>query len=225
MKKNTLVLFMFFLLLGNSFSFASNIEGDSVVIEAKYNANKDNSKLSNLIYVDYRCVRNNLPLTDIFTLYLNNKRNPISIRMSSKGNPSTHNVKINYEERINFIRLMLQNIAKDYSISYLSQIFINPSDFGDAFILINKEIAKIKGPTNDAISSLFKASNNIILSDISKILAGFNLSIKDVIIEDEVLKYSRDEYIKNFHYSGNDNTLPFVFYEPIRILLVINSNK
>ena len=194
-----LILLMSFVILDVHISAASNISGDTVIIDGKYKSHHEIRTLSNSVNVEYRCIRNNLPLVDIF-----------------------YKVRINYEERINFIRLVLWNIANNYNLSHLHQIFICPSDFGDAFIQINREINKNKKQTNYTISSQFKNKNNKIISDISRILGDYNLSIKEVIIEDEILKYSREEYLKLFNYSEEINTLPRVFYEPIRILLVIH---
>ena len=220
-----LILLMSFVILDVHISAASNISGDTVIIDGKYKSHHEIRTLSNSVNVEYRCIRNNLPLVDIFTLSLDLKGHPTSMRMISKDKPGTYKVRINYEERINFIRLVLWNIANNYNLSHLHQIFICPSDFGDAFIQINREINKNKKRTNYTISSLFKNKNNKIISDISRILDDYNLSIKEVIIEDEILKYSREEYLKLFNYSEEINTLPRVFYEPIRILLVIYNKE
>ena len=72
---------------------------------------------------------------------------------------------------------------------------------------------------------LFTGVFLLFMPDISRILGDYNLSIKEVIIEDEIIKYSREEYLKLFNYSEEINTLPRVFYEPIRILLVIHNKE
>mgnify|MGYP001726631633 FL=1 len=138
-----LILLMSFVILDVHISAASNISGDTVIIDGKYKSHHEIRTLSNSVNVEYRCIRNNLPLVDIFTLSLDLKGHPTSMRMISKDKPGTYKVRINYEERINFIRLVLWNIANNYNLSHLHQIFICPSDFGDAFIQINREINKI----------------------------------------------------------------------------------
>ena len=139
-----LILLMSFVILDVHISAASNISGDTVIIDGKYKSHHEIRTLSNSVNVEYRCIRNNLPLVDIFTLSLDLKGHPTSMRMISKDKPGTYKVRINYEERINFIRLVLWNIANNYNLSHLHQIFICPSDFGDAFIQINREINKNK---------------------------------------------------------------------------------
>ena len=156
----TLILLMSFVILDIHISAASNIGGDTVVIDGKYKPYHEIRTLSNSVNVEYRCIRNNLPLVDIFTLSLDLEGYPTSMMMISKDKPGTYKVRINYEERINFIRLVLWNIANNYNLSHLHQIFICPSDFGDAFIQINREINKNKKRTNYTISSQFKNKNN-----------------------------------------------------------------
>lgn len=108
-----LILLMSFVILDVHISAASNISGDTVIIDGKYKSHHEIRTLSNSVNVEYRCIRNNLPLVDIFTLSLDLKGHPTSMRMISKDKPGTYKVRINYEERINFIRLVLWNIANN----------------------------------------------------------------------------------------------------------------
>lgn len=188
---------------------------DTVIIDSIYKPFTDIKKLSNMVRVNYRCWRNNNPLKDVFIVDLDSANSPaFCIRMGQDDKAGTSDANINLNERMNYVKIALQNISKDYGLMDLRQMFISASCFGEAFILINKEIDKTKVKSEAMISSEFKNRNNKIILGISKLLETHHLIVKDICIE-EVLKYSRKEFLKYANFSGNTNKLPKVFYEPV----------